>query len=251
MSQTIYKSEFRMALEAGAQALEAALDGLDARDAIKRLVKDIYPGEACAVSSFGAESAVILHLIAEAAPDTPVLFVDTGKLFDETRRYRDYLTSHLGLTDVRSLKPNADHLAADDPDGLLHQSNPDLCCHIRKTLPLISALRPFKVWISGRKRHHGGERAALPRVEIQDGKLKLNPLYDWPREAIEAYLTDHDLPAHPLVAEGYPSIGCNPCTVPVSDPDADPRAGRWADSDKTECGIHIGADGQVVRSGET
>ena len=192
-----------------------------------------------------------LEAIAEAAPDTPVLFVDTGKLFDETCRYRDDLTSHLGLTDVRNLKPNADHLAADDPDGLLHQSNPDLCCHIRKTLPLISALRPFKVWISGRKRHHGGERTALPRVEIQDGKLKLNPLYDWPREAIEAYLRDHDLPAHPLVAEGYPSIGCDPCTVPVSDPDADPRAGRWADSDKTECGIHIGEDGQIVRTGGT
>jgi phosphoadenosine phosphosulfate reductase len=248
MSHDALKSDFRMALEAGAQALEAALEGLDAPAAIQRLVADIYPGEACVVSSFGAESAIILHLVAKANPQTPVLFVDTGKLFSATLSYRDTLVEHLGLTDIRSLSPNRDHLAADDPDGTLHLTNPDLCCHIRKTQPLLSALRPFKVWISGRKRHHGGERSALPRVEIQDGKLKLNPLYDWSREAIEAYYETHNLPRHRLVAEGYPSIGCAPCTVPIKDPDADPRAGRWADSNKTECGIHIGQDGQISRT---
>ena len=243
------KSDFRLALEAGAQALDAALAGLDAARAIRRLVAEIYPGEACVVSSFGAESAVILHLVAQAAPETPVVFLDTGKLFEETLTYRDRLSAHLGLRDVRSLKPNPDHLAADDPDGRLHLSNPDLCCHIRKTAPLIAALRPFKVWISGRKRHHGGARAALPRVEIQDGKLKLNPLYDWSREDIETYFQRHDLPAHPLVAQGYPSIGCEPCTVHQTDPKADPRAGRWAGSKKTECGIHISADGVITRHG--
>jgi phosphoadenosine phosphosulfate reductase len=242
------KSDFRLALEAGAQALDAALSGLDAAGAIHRLVAEIYPGEACVVSSFGAESAVILHLIAEAAPDTPVIFLDTGKLFDQTLGYRDQLTAHLGLKDVRTLTPNPDHLAADDPDGRLHLTNPDLCCHIRKTAPLIAALRPFKVWISGRKRHHGGARAALPRVEIQDGKLKLNPLYDWSRADIETYLQRHELPRHPLVAEGYPSIGCEPCTAQPTHPDADPRAGRWAGSEKTECGIHIGEDGTITRS---
>lgn len=241
------KSDFRLALEAGAQALDAALAGLDAAGAIRRLVAEIYPGEACVVSSFGAESAVILHLTAQAAPETPVVFLDTGKLFEETLAYRDRLTAHLGLSDVRSLKPNPDHLAADDPDGLLHRTNPDLCCHIRKTAPLIAALRPFKVWISGRKRHHGGARAALPRVEIQDGKLKLNPLYDWSRADIEAYFQRHDLPRHPLVAQGYPSIGCEPCTARQTEPNADPRAGRWAGSEKTECGIHISADGVVTR----
>jgi phosphoadenosine phosphosulfate reductase len=241
------KSDFRLTLEASAQALDAALSGLDAAGAIRRLVAEIYPGEACVVSSFGAESAVILHLVAQAAPDTPVVFLDTGKLFDQTFAYRDQLIAHLGLQDVRTSTPNRAHLAADDPDGRLHLTHPDLCCHIRKTAPLIAALRPFKVWISGRKRHHGGARATLPRVEIQDGKLKLNPLFDWSRDDINAYFERHALPRHPLVAEGYPSIGCEPCTARQTNPDADPRAGRWAGSDKTECGIHITEDGTVRR----
>lgn len=245
---TPLKSEYRLALEAGAQALDAALSGLDAAGAIKRVLAEIYPGESCVVSSYGAESAVILHLVAQAAPNTPVMFLDTGKLFDETLEYRDALSARLGLTDVRTITPNPDHLAADDPDGTLHLTNTDLCCHIRKTLPLIGALRPYKVWISGRKRHHGGDRAALPRVEIQDGKLKLNPLYDWGRDEISAYYKAHDLPPHPMVAQGYPSIGCLPCTSQVKDPNADPRAGRWAGQDKTECGIHIAEDGTITRS---
>ena len=243
------KSEYRLALEAGAQALDAALHGLDAAGAVRRVLADIYHGESCVVSSFGAESAVILHLVAQAKPDTPVLFMDTGQLFGETLAYRNALAERLGLTDVRTLTPNPDHVQADDPDGVLHKTNPDLCCHIRKTLPLIHALRPFKVWISGRKRHHGGERAALPRVEIQDGKLKLNPLFDWSREEINAYFEAHDLPPHPMVADGYPSIGCLPCTSQVKDPSDDPRAGRWAGQDKTECGIHIAEDGTITRTG--
>jgi len=242
------KSEYRLALEAGAQALEAALSGLDAEGVLTRALTEIYPREICVVSSFGAESAVILDLVAKIAPDTPVLFLDTGKLFEETLAYRDALAQRLGLTNIVTLGPDPHHLAADDPDGTLHQRNTDMCCHIRKTLPLIKALAPYKVWISGRKRHHGGERAALPRVEIQDGKLKLNPLFDWPRETIDAYFERRDLPAHPLVAQGYPSIGCLPCTARVTDPNADPRAGRWADEEKTECGIHIGEDGTITRT---
>ena len=242
---TALKSEYRLALEAGAQALEAALSGLDAKGVLAR-ASEIYSGELCAVSSFGAESAVILHMIAQAAPDTPVLFLDTHKLFDETLEYRDQLAARLGLSDVRTLTPEPGHLEADDPDGDLHKRNPDMCCHIRKTLPLIKALSGFKVWISGRKRWHGGGRAELPRVEIQDGKLKLNPLYDWSPERIEAYYAKHDLPRHPLVEKGYPSIGCLPCTAPVDAGD-DPRAGRWAGQDKTECGIHFTEDGKLVR----
>jgi phosphoadenosine phosphosulfate reductase len=236
---TALKSEYRLALEAGAQALEAALSGLDAKGVIER-ASSIYKGELCTVSSFGAESAVILHMIAQAAPQTPVLFLDTHKLFPETLEYRDGLVDRLGLSDVRTLVPEPGHLEADDPDGTLYQRNPDMCCHVRKTLPLIRALSPFKVWISGRKRHHGGTRAELPRVEIQDGKLKLNPLYDWSTEQIEAYYDTHDLPRHPLVAQGYPSIGCIPCTAPVEAGD-DPRAGRWSGQEKTECGIHLDA----------
>ncbi len=245
---TALKSEYRLVLEAGAQALEAALSGLDTEGVLARAA-EIYAGELCAVSSFGAESAVILHMIAKTAPDTPILFLDTYKLFDETLAYRDALVARLGLNDVRTITPEPAHLEADDPDGDLHLRNPDLCCHIRKTLPLIRALRPFKVWISGRKRHHGGTRAALPRVEVQDGKLKLNPLFDWPPDRIEAYFDEHDLPRHPLVAQGYPSLGCLPCTQPV-EAGEDPRAGRWAGQEKTECGIHFDADGKLVRSGQ-
>jgi phosphoadenosine phosphosulfate reductase len=242
---TALKSDYRMALETGAQALEAALSGLDAKGALARAAQ-IYVGELCVVSSFGAESAAILHMIGQAAPNTPVLFLDTHKLFEETLDYRDALVERLGLTDVRTVIPPSGHLQADDPDGDLHARNPDMCCHIRKTLPLIKALSTFKVWISGRKRHHGGGRAALPRVEIQDGKLKLNPLYDWSPERIDAYYEKYDLPRHPLVARGYRSIGCLPCTAPVAAGD-DPRAGRWAGQDKTECGIHFTPNGVLKR----
>lgn len=245
---TALKSEYRLALEAGAQALEFALADLDARRVLERASR-IYSGELCAVSSFGAESAVILHMIGRVAPDTPVLFLDTHKLFEETLVYRDALVEHLGLTDVRTLTPEPGHLEAEDFEGDLHKRNPDMCCHIRKTLPLIRALSGFKVWISGRKRHHGGTRAALPRVEIQDGRLKLNPLYDWSSEMVHAYYEEHSLPRHPLVAKGYPSIGCLPCTAPVEVGD-DPRAGRWAGQGKTECGIHLGPDGKLVRSSQ-
>lgn len=227
--------------------MDAALGVGDARQTIERLIADVYPGETCLVSSFGAESAVILHLAAQVDPSTPVLFLDTLKLFPETLEYRDHLTESLGLTNVRTILPDANHLSADDPDGMAHKSNADLCCHIRKTQPLISALTPYKVWISGRKRHHGGSRSDLPRVEIQDGKLKFNPLFNWSRDEIRDYFIDNALPRHPLVQKGYPSIGCMPCTVAVEDPLADPRAGRWAGEEKTECGIHISADGVVTR----
>ena len=244
------KSEYRLALEAGARSLRAALAGLDAERALERALTELFPGEICVVSSFGAESAVILHLVSRLAPQTPVLFLDTDKLFPQTLVYRDTLVERLGLTQVQTLQPNPHHVSADDPDGTLSQRDPDMCCHIRKTLPLIQALRPYKVWVSGRKRHHGGARTDLPRVEIQDGKLKLNPLYDWSREAIGAYFDAHDLPPHPLAAQGYPSIGCLPCTRRVADPQADPRAGRWAGQEKTECGIHVGADGVLRRRAE-
>lgn len=244
------KSEYRLALEAGAQALEAALSGLGAQGSLKRCLTDIFPGESCIVSSFGTESAVILHMAAEVAPDVPVLFINTGKLFDETLAYRDELARRLGLTNVQTIEPSVHDIAADDPAGTLHKTHPDMCCHVRKTLPLIRALRPYKVWVSGRKRYHGGERSSIPRVEIQDGKLKLNPLYDWDAGALHGYARSRGLPAHPLLEANYPSVGCIPCTAPVAPDEDDPRAGRWAGQDKTECGIHIGTDGTITRSGE-
>lgn len=218
-----------------------ALAGLDTLAMLDHAINRLFPGRICTVSSFGAESAVALALIAEVAPATPVLFLDTGKHFTETLRYRDELAARLGLTDVRNLMPDPDMLRAADPDGTLWRSNPDDCCAMRKVLPLEEALDDrlggFDAWINGRKRYHGATRAALPRVEQVDGRLKLNPLADWTAEMVRDEFLARDLPRHPLVARGYPSIGCAPCTFP-NGAATDLRAGRWQGQAKTECGIH-------------
>jgi phosphoadenosine phosphosulfate reductase len=190
------------------------------------------------VSSFGAESAVLLHLVAAVKPDLPVLFLDTGMLFGQTLDYRKTLAERLGLTGVRDLRPAFHDLAVSDPDAKLWQTDTDACCHIRKVLPLDRALEDFGAWITGRKRFHGGERLHLPVVEHAEGKVKFNPLANWAKADLDGYAAEHDLPAHPLVAQGFPSIGCWPCTNPVEDGE-DVRAGRWKGMDKTECGIHV------------
>jgi phosphoadenosine phosphosulfate reductase len=190
------------------------------------------------VSSFGAESAVLLHLASKVKPDIPVLFLDTGMLFGQTLDYRRQLAARLGLTDVRDLRPHYQDLATADPEAKLWQTDTDACCHVRKVLPLDRALADFDGWITGRKRFHGGSRLALPVVEQADRQVKFNPLANWTKEDLDAYAAQYDLPAHPLVAQGFPSIGCWPCTHPVED-GQDVRAGRWAGSDKTECGIHV------------
>lgn len=190
------------------------------------------------VSSFGAESAVLLDIAAKVKPDIPVLFLDTGMLFGQTLDYRKQLAARLGLTDVRDLRPAYQDLATSDPQNKLWQSDTDACCHIRKVLPLDRALEGFEAWITGRKRFHGGDRLNLPVVEEADGKVKFNPLANWAKEDLDAYAAEHDLPAHPLVAQGFPSIGCWPCTQPVEEGE-DVRAGRWKGLDKSECGIHL------------
>ena len=154
----------------------------------------------------------------------------------------------MGLTDVRVIGPDRADVLEQDVDGILHQADTDACCNLRKTRPLAHALAEFDGWITGRKRYQGGQRAQLPLFEKEDNKIKVNPLADWTAQDLQDYMTDHNLPRHPLVAKGYPSIGCMPCTSRVSDHE-DPRAGRWRDSDKTECGIHF-KDGKVVRSGQ-
>lgn len=219
-------------------ALRAEAAGLDAPDLLARAIRAWFPGRIALVSSFGAEAAVLLHLVASVDPATPVLFLDTGKLFAETLAHRDRLTADLGLRDVRSLAPSPAHLAALDPAGDLWSRDPDACCHIRKVEPLDAALAGFDAWIGGRKRHHGGDRATIEAIDAADGRIKIEPLADWDAERIEAYLSAHALARHPLVAQGYASIGCAPCTVPVAD-GADIRSGRWAGRGKTECGIHL------------
>jgi phosphoadenosine phosphosulfate reductase len=190
------------------------------------------------VSSFGAESAVLLHLAAQVKPDIPVLFLDTGMLFGQTLDYRRGLAAKLGLTDVRDLRPHYTDLAVADPDNKLWQTDTDACCAVRKVQPLDRALGEFDGWLTGRKRFHGGDRMSLPVVEQADHQLKFNPLANWGKAELDAYMALHDLPAHPLVAQGFPSIGCWPCTQPVEDGE-DVRAGRWKGQDKTECGIHV------------
>lgn len=190
------------------------------------------------VSSFGAESAVLLHIASRVDPAIPVLFLDTGMLFGQTLDYRKQLAARLGLTDVRDLRPAYQDLATTDPQNKLWRTDTDACCHIRKVLPLDRALEGFEAWVTGRKRFHGGDRLNLPVVEPSDGKVKFNPLANWTREDLEAYAAENDLPAHPLVAQGFPSIGCWPCTQPVEEGE-DVRAGRWKGLDKTECGIHL------------
>ncbi|MEM7240168.1 MAG: phosphoadenylyl-sulfate reductase [Pseudomonadota bacterium] len=205
-------------------------------DAIGRL----FRGRIALVSSFGADSAVLLHMIAGIDRALPVLLLETGMLFAETLAYQRDLTRRLGLTDVRMIRPDPTDLAMLDRSGVLHRSNADGCCHLRKTLPLRRALAGFDATITGRKRGQSASRAdlALADPDERSGTLRLNPLVTWSAGDIRAYIASHGLPPHPLIARGYPSIGCAPCTSPVSDGE-DARAGRWRDEDKTECGIHF------------
>ena len=198
-----------------------------------------FRGRIALVSSFGAESAVVLHMVAGIDRATPVIFLDTGKLFLETLRYRDLLVAQLGLTDLRTAQPEPARIAAVDPDGTLWRSDPDVCCWQRKVEPLDEALAGFEAWITGRKRYHGGARRTLPMIERGlDGRTKVNPLAGWSMADISRYFAEHDLPQHPLVAQGYHSIGCTTCTR-AGAPADDPRAGRWVGFDKNECGIHL------------
>jgi phosphoadenosine phosphosulfate reductase len=224
-------------VQADADRLNARLEGVPAEAMLRQLLEGELKGRAAIVSSFGAESAVLLHMVAAVDKAIPLIFLNTQKIFGETLAYRDTLAEQLGYTDLRVFRPDPYDLAARDGTGLRWSYDPDGCCEIRKTLPLRRALAPFDAWISGRKGFQGKTRHALPRFEVEDGRLKLNPLADWDKARLDAYFEEHRLPRHPLEADGYPSIGCSPCTSRVK-PGEDPRAGRWRGWDKTECGIH-------------
>lgn len=214
--------------------------GSSTQEMLEAVIRDGLAGELAVVSSFGAESAVLLHLVASVDPRLPVLFLDTGKHFAETLAYRDLLVARLGLNLV-VLTPDPQDLESRDATGLRWSYDPDGCCEIRKVRPLEKALSAYDASLTGRKAFQAATRAHLPRFEIDtsdaQGRLKINPLIDWSAADIAAYFEAHDLPRHPLVAEGYPSIGCSPCTSQVA-PGEDPRSGRWKGWDKTECGIH-------------
>ncbi len=228
-----------------AAALRNLYGPLEGEGLLKVMTQLEFKGRIALVSSFGAESAVLLHLVAKVDRTIPVVFLDTGKLFGETLRHRDRLVKLLGLTDVRSIEPDPAEVDARDPDGVLWRDNPNACCRLRKVEPLARALGDFDAWITGRKRFQTSERALLPNVEAADGKVKVNPLISWDADALEAYRVAHNLPAHPLVEDGYLSIGCMPCTDRVV-PGGEYRDGRWSGTDKKECGIHLEADGSGI-----
>ena len=223
---------------ARAAALAARAEEIMAHRLLDEMIRREFRGRIALVSSFGIEAAVLLHMVSTIDAATPVIFLDTGKLFGETLRYRDELVRRLGLVEVRSVRPDPDRLAAEDPQGMLWRSDPDRCCALRKVEPLEQALGGFEAWINGRKRHHGGARAALPVIEAAGGRIKVNPLASWGRGEIDAYFAAHDLPRHPLEADGYRSVGCLPCSDRAQ-PGEGARDGRWRGSGKTECGIHV------------
>jgi phosphoadenosine phosphosulfate reductase len=196
-------------------------------------------GRIALVSSFGADAVVLLHMVSRIDAHLPVLFLDTELLFLETLAYQSDLADHLGLQDIRFLRADRHDLFAKDPDNLLHHFDPDACCDLRKVAPLATGLAEFDTWISGRKRYQSGTRSQIPIFETDaGGKLKVNPLADWAPGDVQAYIDAHELPRHPLVGRGYPSIGCKPCTTETTKGE-DPRAGRWRDRGKLECGIHV------------
>jgi phosphoadenosine phosphosulfate reductase len=221
-----------------ATRLEARYGERAPEEILEVAINDRFAGAIAAVSSFGADSAVLLDMIARIDPKLPVIFLDTGKHFDETLAYRDQLADDLGLTGLRIVTPREDLLARDDPDGTLHKRDTDACCAIRKVEPMARAVHPFRAWLTGRKRFQAATRAKLPVFEAVGKRIRINPLAGWTTADLAAYMRTHDLRGNPLVAYGYLSIGCFPCTQPVR-PGEDARSGRWAGQVKTECGIHL------------
>ncbi len=226
-------------------ALRAKAEGRDAQGLLRLAIEDAFPGRVAAVSSFGSESAVLLHMVAQIDPATPILFLNTGKLFGETLRYRDRLQDVLGLSDLRAIGPHPADRARLDPEGALWSRDTDACCGFRKVAPVRRALEGFDAQITGRKRFQTNARAEMQPVEFFEGRVRFNPLADWSQAQLAVYLAEHDLPRHPLVDDGYPSIGCMPCTRRIQSGEGY-RDGRWSGLEKDECGIHVGMDGEGI-----
>ena len=225
--------------------LRVRAERLDASGLIELALKDAFSGRTAVISSFAAESVVLLHLVAAVDPETPILFLNTGKLFGETLRYRDRLQEVLGLTDIRAIGPHPIERGERDPEGTLWSRDPDACCHFRKVVPLGRAIKGFDALVTGRKRFQTQTRVSMEKLELANGRFRFNPLVDWTLDDLTRYVEDHGLPKHPLVHDGYPSIGCMPCTRRVAAGEGY-RAGRWSGLGKEECGIHAGVDGDGI-----
>ncbi|ETA52173.2 phosphoadenosine phosphosulfate reductase [Rhodobacteraceae bacterium PD-2] len=235
------------ALRARVATLNARYRHHGATAVLEGALNDPEAGRIAMVSSFGAESGALLHLVAMVDRKVPVLFIDTRLLFAETLAYQQEVAERLRLENVQVLRTDEETLQKRDPYGALRMGDTDACCALRKTLPLEQALAGYDGWITGRKRYQSGTRAALEFFELEasTGRIKVNPLAHWGPEDVRAYMDENRLPRHPLVAQGYPSIGCAPCTSKVA-PGEDPRSGRWRGQQKEECGIHF-VNGRAVR----
>jgi phosphoadenosine phosphosulfate reductase len=233
-------------LVAHAEEFGRRCDGRDTEAVVAAAIAE-FSGKIAVLSSFGVEAAALIHIVSRVDPSVPVIFLDTLRHFPETLAYKERLTRVLGLRNVIDMQPDSARLAADDPNLTLAVRNPDMCCYIRKTLPMVRALRGFDAYFTGRKRFQSPGRAVLPLCEVQDRWIKVNPLTAMTRDDIDSYFRRFNLPRHPLESGGYLSIGCLPCTQPASDP-ADIRSGRWSGTDKTECGIHLGEDGRMSKA---
>jgi phosphoadenosine phosphosulfate reductase len=194
-------------------------------------------------TSFQSSGLVILHMMRTLRPDVPVLFLDTGFHFAETLAFKDQVTKiwDLNVVDLRGEHGSA-RGQAEIHGPKLYERDPDKCCFINKVEPLQRALQDYDGWISGLRRDQSPMRSETPIVEAQllpsgDEVMKIHPLAHWTREDVAAYVAEHSVPTHPLLEEGFRSIGCQPCTRAISD-NEDERAGRWDGQAKTECGIH-------------
>ncbi len=220
-----------------AAELSARYEDLSPQDILRDAIRNQFFGDITLSSSFGADSAVLLHMVSEIDPALPVIFLDTDRHFFQTLQYRDELAAKLGLSNIIVLKADNAEAAAEDAKGTLWRTAPNQCCDLRKVRPLDRLMEGYGAWISGRKRHQAKTRANLPIVEWDGVHFKVNPLAAWTQADLDAYFAAHNLPPHPLVEQGFASIGCFTCTKPVEQ-GADARSGRWAGTEKVECGIH-------------
>ena len=211
----------------------------ESAECILRWAWDTFAPDIVASSSFQTQSVPLLHIISRVCPELPVLFVDTGYHFPQTLAFRDDLRVryHLNVVVIQPTVTKSETMQQyGEP---LYRHDPDLCCYINKVSPMQWAVSWAQAWVSGVRRDQTAQRQAMRIFEARpDGLLRIHPMLNWTADDIEAYRRAHDLPAHPLYAMGYPSVGCAPCTRPVFSGE-DLRAGRWAGSEKTECGLHL------------
>jgi phosphoadenosine phosphosulfate reductase len=217
---------------------DAEIEALPAEEVIRWACEE-FGERLCLTCSWQKQSSVLVHMVSELGLDIDVIELDTHLFFRESYETRERLVERYGLSLLRpDVITVAEQHAAEEPN--LWETDPDRCCHVRKVEPLIRALEPYEAWISGIRREQSPSRAGTRKVERSDryGVWKVHPLADWSEKNVWRYILDNDIPYNPLHDAGYRSIGCIPCTRPTR-PDEEERAGRWAGSDKLECGIHV------------